>query len=112
MTLSIQILQYEFLGPIPLTDWGPPMSKIVYLILGAKKDTFTILYAGDCSSTDDKAYFVQNPQFKCWVENAGSESLLHLAILPLFAASDDRRASILNKILDHYKPPCNSIKSH
>ena len=108
--MSIQILQYEFLGPVPLADWGPPMSKIVYLILRSKKDTFSILYADECAHTDDKAYFVQHERFKCWVENAGSENFLHLAILPLFDASDERRASILQKIVDHYMPPCNTRK--
>ena len=32
-SLSIQILQYEFLGPIPLDEWGPPMEKLVLLDL-------------------------------------------------------------------------------
>ena len=46
--MSIQILQYEFLGPIPISEWGPPMEKLVYLILSRTKDKFDIIYVGDC----------------------------------------------------------------
>jgi hypothetical protein len=105
--LSIQILQYEFLGPISLDDWGPPMEKLVYLILSRDKDKFNILYVGDCDKTDDKSFFVQHSSFKCWLQHSGSEQSLFLAILPLFDSSDIYRKNILNKIMTHYKPPCN-----
>ncbi len=107
-SLSIQILQYEFLGPIPLDEWGPPMEKLVFLILSRDKDNFKIVYAGDCEKTDDKSFFVQHSQFKCWVQQSGSEKSLYLAILPMFESSDDHRQNVLNKIMTHYKPPCNS----
>ena len=106
--MSIQILQYEFLGPIPLDEWGPPMEKLVYLILSRDKDKFNIVYVGDCEKTDDAAFFTQNPQFKCWLENSISEKTLHLAILPLFESSKEHRQNILKKITNHYKPVCNS----
>jgi len=105
--LSIQILQYEFLGPIALNEWGPPMEKLVYLILSRDKDKFNILYVGDCEKTDEKSFFVQHPNFKCWVKHSGSEKSLFLAILPLFESSDIHRKNVLNKIMTHYKPPCN-----
>ncbi|MDH3361521.1 MAG: hypothetical protein OEL56_03880 [Nitrosopumilus sp.] len=105
--MSIQILQYEFLGPISLDEWGPPMEKLVYLILSRDKDKFNILYVGDCSKTDEKSFFVQHPNLKCWVKHSGSEKSLFLAILPLFDSSDIHRKNILNKIMIHYKPPCN-----
>ena len=63
--MSIQILQYEFLGPIKLDEWGPPMEKVVYLIFSRKKDSFNIIYVGDCEKTDEKSFFVQHPLFKC-----------------------------------------------
>jgi predicted RNA-binding Zn-ribbon protein involved in translation (DUF1610 family) len=105
--LSIQILQYEFLGPISLDEWGPPMEKLVYLILSRDKDKFNILYVGDCDKIDDESFFVQHPNFKCWVKHSGSEKSLFLAIFPLFDSSDIHRKTILNKIMTHYKPPCN-----
>ena len=107
--LSIQILQYEFLGPILLDEWGPPMGKLVYLILSKDQDKFNILYVDDCEKTDDKSFFIQHPDFKCWIQKSGSEKSLYLAILPMFESSKDQRQNVCNKILSRYKPPCNSI---
>lgn len=106
--MSIQILQYEFLGPIPLEEWGPPMEKLVYLILSRDKDKFNIVYVGDCEKTEDKLFFLQHSQHKCWVKHSGSEKSLYLAILPLFESNSERRKIIFQKIIAHYKPLCNS----
>ncbi len=106
--LSIQILQYEFLGPIPLEEWGPPMEKLVYLILLRNADKFSICYVGDCDKTDDPSFFIQHPRYKCWTQNLGSNGSLHLAILPLFESNDIYRKNVVNKIMNHYKPFCNS----
>ena len=106
--LSIQILQYEFLGPIPLEEWGPPMEKLVYLILSRDQDKFNILYVGDCKKTEEKSFFVQHPRYKCWMDNSGSKKSLHLAILPLFESSDENRKTVINKIVTRYNPLCNS----
>ena len=106
--MSIQILQYEFLGPIPLDQWGPPMEKLVFLIMSRDKDRFSILYVGDCEKTEEKSFFIQHSGFKCWVEKAGSEKALHIAILPLFEATKEHRENVLNKIKAQYKPPCNA----
>ncbi len=105
--MSIQILQYEFLGPIPLKEWAPPMEKLVYLILSRNKDTFDILYVGACEKTDDESFFTQHPQYKCWIKHSGLEKSLYLAILPLFESSSKRRENVSNKIISHYKPLCN-----
>jgi len=106
-SLSIQILQYEFLGPIPLNEWGPPMEKLVYLILSKDQDKFNIVYVGDCEKTDEKSFFIQHPNFKCWIEKSGSEASLYLAILPMFESDEGKRKIVLNKILSRYNPPCN-----
>ena len=106
--MSIQILQYEFLGPIPITEWGPPMEKLVYLILSRNKDKFDIIYVGDCQKTDDKSFFTNHGKFKCWLEQSGSEQSLYLAILPLFESSNEKRMNVIQKILSQYKPHCNS----
>jgi predicted RNA-binding Zn-ribbon protein involved in translation (DUF1610 family) len=106
--LSIQILQYEFLGPVSLDEWGPPMEKLVYLIMSRDQDKFEILYVGDCEKTDDASFFTAHPSFKCWVKESISEKSLHLAILPLFDASTEMRKNICNKIISRYNPICNS----
>ena len=105
--MSIQILQYEFLGPIRLDEWGPPMEKVVYLIFSRNKDSFNITYVADCEKTDEKNFFVNNSNFKCWIQKAGSEDSLYLAILPMFESNESERKSIIKKILLHYRPTCN-----
>lgn len=105
--MSIQILQYEFLGPIKLDEWGPPMEKTVYLILSRTQDSFNILYVGDCKKTVEEDFFVKNSDFKCWIQKSGSENSLYLAILPMFDSSQLKRKGIIEKILLRYKPPCN-----
>ncbi len=84
------------------------MEKLVFLILSRDKDNFKIVYAGDCEKTDDKSFFVQHSRFKCWIEQSKTEKSLYRAILPMFESSDDHRQNVLNKIMTHYKPPCNS----
>ncbi len=107
-SLGFQILQYEFLGPVSLDEWGPPMEKLVYLILSrSKDDKFTLLYVDDCTKTDDKSFFVQHPSFKCWVQHAGSDRSLYVAILPMFESGEDARLAVSGKIVAFYKPPCN-----
>jgi hypothetical protein len=106
--MSIQILQYEFLGPIKLDEWGPPMEKVIYLIFSRKKDSFNIIYVGDCEKTVEINFFKNNSNFKCWIQKAGSEDLLYLAILPMFESNQSSRKAIVSKILLRYHPPCNT----
>jgi len=106
--VSIQILQYEFLGPIKLDEWGPPMEKVVYLIFSRKNDSFNIIYVGECEKTEEKNFFMKNSNFKCWIKTAGSEGSLYLAILPMFESNQHARKIIMNKILRRYHPPCNT----
>lgn len=106
--MTIQILHYEFLGPVALSQWGPPMEKVVYVILSRNRDQFHPVYAGLCEQTDEVSFFVSNPSFKCWMELAGSEDNLYLAILPLFDADPGERRHILGKIVSALKMPCNS----
>lgn len=105
--MGLQILQYEFLGPIPLSEWGPPMGDLVYLVLSRSKDRFNILYVDDCAHTDDKAFFVQHRQFKCWAEKAGSDSALYLAVFPMKDSKSEQRRLVMRRVLSVYRPLCN-----
>lgn len=107
--MSIQILQYEFLGPIKLSEWGPPMEKVVYLILSRQKDSFKIIYADDCEQTSDEQFFTNHPSFKCW-NNLALEKSLHLAILPMFESENEERKRISDLIIARYRPACNEVK--
>ena len=91
--MTIQILHYEFLGPIKLSDWGPPMDELVYVILARTKDTFKIIYVGHSEKTEEADFFTKNDKFKCWLTHAGSEK--------------KEREKIVNKTIARYNPICN-----
>ena len=105
--LTIQILHYEFLGPIRLIEWGPPMEKVVYIILSRKEDRFNIIFADQCEKTEKDDFFTENEKFKCWVSHAGSKNEIYLSIFPLWDSQENERKRIVDKIILRYKPTCN-----
>ena len=107
--IPIQILQYEFLGPIRLSEWGPPMEEVVYILFAKNKDVFNIIYAGESGKTEASDFFTKNEQFKCWLSNAGGENNLYLSIYPMWESNQSARKQLVHKIVDKYKPVCNQI---
>ena len=107
LQLSIQILHYEFLGPIPLSDWGPPMEKIIYILFAKVKNGFNPIYVDQIEKTDLSDFFIKNEKFKCWIEKAGNEQSLHLAIHLMEDSEENDRKRIVDRIISHYKPRCN-----
>lgn len=105
--MTIQILHYEFLGPIKLSEWGPPMEEVVYAIMARDKDKFNILYVDESEKTEEKDFFTKNDKFKCWISHAGSENNLYLSILPLWKSEKEERERIVNKTIARYNPVCN-----
>lgn len=105
--LTLQILHYEFLGPVRLAEWGPPMEETVYVILARSRDRFSLIYADQCAKSDDAGFFTRNPGFKCWVDQAGTEDGLYVAIYPMFGSSESRRRFAVGQIVSKYLPPCN-----
>jgi len=105
--VSIQILQYEFLGPILLSEWGPPMEEVVYILFAKNKEVFNIIYVGESEKTEELDFFTKNEQFKCCLSNAGGESNLYLSIYPMWESSQSARKQLVRKIADKYKPICN-----
>ena len=96
--MTIQILHYEFLGPIKISEWGPPMDKVVYIIFKQDKSGFVPLYAGESDKTEQNDFFTQNDDFKCWIQHAGNEDFLYLSILPLLESDEPERKLIVEKI--------------
>jgi hypothetical protein len=105
--MTIQILHYEFLGPIKLDEWGPPMGKVVYVILSRDKDFFNIIYIDQSEKTDVPDFFTKHSKFKCWITYAGSERNLYLSIYPMSDSDEKERQKLVNKALERYKPVCN-----
>ena len=109
--MSIQILQYEFLGPIKLSEWGPPMDKVVYIIFYKNKDVFNMIYVGESDKTESRDFFTKNDQFKCWLSYAGKEENLYLSIYPMWESSVSQRRLLVKKVISKYKPVCNDDAS-
>jgi hypothetical protein len=105
--MAIQILHYEFLGPIKISEWGPPMEAVVYIIFSKNKDAFNMLYVDETEKTDAEDFFTKNDQFKCWLSNAGNEDSVYLSIYPMWESSESQRKQLKNKIISRYKPICN-----
>ena len=106
--MTIQILQYEFLGPIKLAEWGPPMEEVVYIIMARSDDTFKILYVDQSEKTNEIDFFTKNNKFKCWITHAGTEDNLYLSIYPMSNSEKISRQKIVDKTISKYKPICNS----
>jgi len=106
--LAIQILHYEFMGPIRLDEWGPPMEEVVYILLARSRDRFSLIYADQCTKSDDAGFFTKNPRFKCWMSQAGSEDNLYVAVHPMFGSSARDRMFAVGKIVSKYSPHCNT----
>jgi len=107
--MSIQILQYEFLGPIKLSEWGPPMEEVAYILFAKNKEVFNIIYVGESEKTEELDFFTKNEQFKCCLSNAGGENNLYLSIYPMWESSQSARKQLVRKIVDRYKPVCNQV---
>lgn len=105
--MTIQILSYEFLGPIRLSEWGPPMEEVLYLILAKSKETFQIIHVGESGKTDDAGFFTKNERFQCWLEHS-TEQNLYLCIYPMWGSVPEERQRIVHKIISKYNPPCSS----
>ena len=109
--MSIQILQYEFLGPIKLSEWGPPMDKVVYIIFSKDKDVFNMIYIGESDRTETRDFFIKNDQFKCWLSHAGREENLYLSFYPMWESNEPERKQLVRKIITKYKPICNEVNN-
>lgn len=106
--VTLRILHYDFAGPIPVSDWGPPMAKAIYILLARSRDRFIIIYADDCEDTNKIDYLTGNPLFGKWVRAAGGERNLYICALALPNSDAARRARIVSKIVATYKPVCNT----
>ncbi len=105
--MTLQILNYEFLGPIKLSEWGPPMEQVIYILLMRVKDTFQLIYVGESEKSQDEDFFKKHEKFQCWINIAGSEKNLYLSIYPMWHSAPDERKRLANKIINKYKPLCN-----
>ena len=83
------------------------MNQLIYLLFSKTKNGFNILYASQVEKTEKTDFFTQDEKFKCWLQHAGSEELLYLAIYPMPDSKESDRERVVQKIISKYRPPCN-----
>ena len=83
------------------------MNQLIYLLFSKTKNGFNILYASQVEKTEKTDFFTQDEKFKCWLQHAGSEELLYLAIYPMPDSEESERERVVQKIISKYRPPCN-----
>ena len=83
------------------------MNQLIYLLFSKTKNGFNILYASQVEKTEKTDFFTQDEKFKCWLQHAGSEELLYLAIYPMPDSEESDRERVVQKIISKYRPPCN-----
>ena len=105
--MTIQIRHYECVGPIKLAEWGPPMDKVIFVILAREKDIFNVIYVEHSEKTDKKDFFTKNEKFKCWLTHASSDENLYLSIYLMPNSEEKDRQRIVTKTISYYKPICN-----
>tara|TARA_B100000929_G_scaffold44106_2_gene31379 strand:+ start:1126 stop:1383 length:258 start_codon:yes stop_codon:yes gene_type:complete len=84
------------------------MGQLVYILFNKIKNGFNLLYASQVEKTEKTDFFTQNDKFKCWIQHAGSEDLLYLAIYPMVDSQQSDRERIVQRIISKYKPLCNT----
>ena len=84
------------------------MNQLIYLLFSKTKNGFNILYASQVEKTEKTDFFTQDEKFKCWLQHAGSEESLYLAIYPMPDSEESDRERIVQKIISKYRPPCNT----
>lgn len=79
----------------------------MYVIFAREKDVFKLIYVDECEETKENDFFTKNEKFKCWLNAAGSDDLLYLAILPMWESDKAERQRIVDKAIVRYEPICN-----
>ena len=105
--MAFQIFQYEFLGPIKIVEWGPPMEEVVYLILSKKDEKFHIIYTDQTAGTQKADFFTKNSELDCWHIHGGIPDEIYLAIYPMWKSDENTRKRLVARIINRFKPVCN-----
>jgi len=109
MQLTIQILQYEFLGPIKLSEWGPPMDRVAYIIFSKNKDVFNMIYVAESDKTEARIFLQKMINSSAGYHMPARKENLYLSIYPMWESSQPERNQLVKKIIARYKPICNEV---
>ncbi len=104
--MGIAISGILFDGPYSLSDFDVPEGGTVYCVLYKQADSWHLVYVGETSNLDKKNVNA-HPKRSCWIERAGSELNLYIAIYPMPDSTQRHRQRIQSKIKYENEPPCN-----
>jgi hypothetical protein len=104
--MGIAISGIMFDGPYSLNDLDIPKGAAVYSVLYKQADNWHVVYVGETSDLNEKSINLHHKR-GCWIERAGSELNLYIAIYPMPDSIQRQRQRIQAKIKFENEPPCN-----
>ncbi|MFQ5968998.1 MAG: hypothetical protein ACE5J2_00680 [Nitrososphaerales archaeon] len=104
--MGIAISGILFDGPYSLSNWDVPRQAALYSILYKQTGNWNLAYVGESSNLDERGISSHHKR-DCWIERAGSESNLYIAIYPMPNSTEQKRKRIEAKIKIENEPPCN-----
>jgi hypothetical protein len=104
--MGITISSIVFDGPYSLNNWEVPREAAVYCILYKQANSWNVAFVGETSNLDEKL-INSHQKRNCWIESAGSESNLYIAIHPMPSSTQKERLGIEVLIKIENEPPCN-----
>lgn len=104
--MNIAISGILFDGPYSLSSWDAPGGAAVYSVLYKQEGSWNVTYVGETSDLDERCIAAHHER-DCWIDRAGSESSLHIAVYPMPNSTEQQRKRIQVKIKFENEPPCN-----
>jgi hypothetical protein len=104
--MGITISGIVFDGPYLLSNWDAIGGAGVYCILYKQGGSWNLAFVGETGNLDDSIR--SHHKRDCWIDKAGSESELYIAIYPIPDSTVRQRQRIETRIKIENEPPCNN----
>ncbi|MGD9162813.1 MAG: GIY-YIG nuclease family protein, partial [Desulfobacteraceae bacterium] len=105
---GIRLDAYTFSGPYKLFQFQAPKSAGIYAILKDNPNkAVDVLYVGQTKDFSDRGLIRLHHRYRCFVENAGGEFNVMVAILQMPTSTEDQRKKVESRLIGVYNPPCN-----
>ena len=95
----------SFDGPYPITSWDPLYRAAVYAIMVKTNDEYRIIYFGESSNLSDRGFWRSHHKYKCFVEQAVSESKIYIGIHKMPGSTEEEGKKVEQNLIEQYKPP-------
>ena len=107
MTMNIIFDEYEFNEPVKITEWEPPESKGLYVILKPSLSSpvnlpFEPIYFGQSGNFAERGFIESHKKYECWEREVGSKEDIFIAIYPMPDSTEEERMEIESKLIARY----------